>query len=141
MTRRRLFAIACIVALAACAIGLWLLWPAPSAITRENAAKIKDGMTRAEVEAILGGPARDETTGPIDIDTTTHEDADVEGMHMLMLARVFLADEHPSLVWRSDYVIIRMRLDADGVVSVCRVVPVCREPESPLDRIRRWLRF
>jgi hypothetical protein len=41
-------------------VGGWLLWPRPSAVTPENAAKIQLGMTRTQVEAILGGQA-DET--------------------------------------------------------------------------------
>jgi len=35
----------------------------PSTITRENCRLIQSGMTVAEVEAILGGPARDEVAG------------------------------------------------------------------------------
>jgi hypothetical protein len=42
----------------------WLLWPR-TAVTRENAPKVRVGMPLAEVEAILGGPARDEATGPV----------------------------------------------------------------------------
>jgi hypothetical protein len=49
-------------ALVALTVGAWLLWPR-SAITRENAEKIQSGMTPAEVEAILGGPPRDESRG------------------------------------------------------------------------------
>jgi hypothetical protein len=49
--------------LAVALVVAWLLWPR-TAITRENAAMIRPGMTRGEVEAILGGPPRDETTGP-----------------------------------------------------------------------------
>jgi outer membrane protein assembly factor BamE (lipoprotein component of BamABCDE complex) len=45
------------------AVGIWLLWPRPSAITKENANRIQVGMTLQEVEAILGGPARDDTHG------------------------------------------------------------------------------
>lgn len=45
--------------------GYGLLWwrfvPPASAINRANAMKITPGMTLAEVEAILGGPARDES--------------------------------------------------------------------------------
>jgi hypothetical protein len=40
---------------------LWLLWPR-TAITQENAERIQAGMTLAEVEVILGGPERDEST-------------------------------------------------------------------------------
>jgi hypothetical protein len=40
---------------------LYLLWPR-SAINRENFEKVQVGMTLAEVEAILGGPERDESS-------------------------------------------------------------------------------
>jgi hypothetical protein len=60
MTRRRLLLLALPVALALLAVGAtWLLLP-QTAITRANAARIKPGMTLAQVEAILGGPARHE---------------------------------------------------------------------------------
>jgi hypothetical protein len=66
--RRRLFIVlgllACLL-LAGCVA--WLLWPR-TAITRENAVLIRQGMTVPEVEAILVGPARDETTGPCTVD-------------------------------------------------------------------------
>ena len=50
-------------AVVAVALVAWLLWPRGAAITRENAAKIQPGMARAEVEALLGGPAGDYTAG------------------------------------------------------------------------------
>jgi hypothetical protein len=60
MTRtRRLLLFAVPAGLAVALIAAWLLWPR-TAITRENAEKIQVGMTLAEVEAILGGPARDD---------------------------------------------------------------------------------
>jgi hypothetical protein len=40
----------------------WLLWR-PSAVTKENIHRIQPGMTRAEVEAILGGPPQEEPGG------------------------------------------------------------------------------
>jgi hypothetical protein len=58
--RRRLLILAVAGTVVMLAVGAWLFWPR-TAITRENAAKIQRGMTLAEVEAILGGPARDET--------------------------------------------------------------------------------
>jgi hypothetical protein len=63
-TRRRVLMLAFPAAVVLLAVVVWLFWlQPPSAITRENAAKIKDGMRLAEVEAILGGPARDDRTG------------------------------------------------------------------------------
>ncbi len=62
MTRRRLLLFAVVAVALALAGGVWLLWPR-TALMRENAAKIRAGMTLAEVEVILDGPARDETHG------------------------------------------------------------------------------
>jgi hypothetical protein len=44
------------------AAGAWLLWPRQDRITPENLDRIELGMTRAEVEAILGGPPGDYRT-------------------------------------------------------------------------------
>jgi hypothetical protein len=41
-----------------------VLWPRPDRITLENFLRVRKGMGRAEVEAILGSPG-DYTTGPI----------------------------------------------------------------------------
>jgi hypothetical protein len=38
------------------AAGAFVLWPRPERITRENFKRIREGMTQAEVEAILGPP-------------------------------------------------------------------------------------
>src|ERR1700722_14500609 len=66
MTRRRVLLIGLLAATVALGVCEWMLWPRPpSAITRANAAKITEGMTLAEVEAILGGPPRDESTGTV----------------------------------------------------------------------------
>ena len=58
-TRRRLLLPSLLACLATLAV---VLWPR-TAITPENAAKIQAGMTLTEVEALLGGPARDEGMG------------------------------------------------------------------------------
>lgn len=63
MTRRRwmLLSLCCHVA----GIAMYLAWPRPSASNAENAARIRPGMSVAKVQEILGGPARDESTGPL----------------------------------------------------------------------------
>ena len=60
MRTRRWMLLALLATVVAVPTG-WLLWPPrPSAITWENFHRLnKTGMTLAEVEAILGGPARD----------------------------------------------------------------------------------
>src|ERR1043166_7205079 len=37
------------------------MWPNSSAINLENSKRVRQGMTVAEIEEILGGPARDES--------------------------------------------------------------------------------
>jgi hypothetical protein len=59
MSRKRhfLLLVGVTAGLAVLAVGAWLFWPRPSSITEENDDKVRVGMTREEVEAILGGPA------------------------------------------------------------------------------------
>jgi hypothetical protein len=114
---RRLLLIAVPAFLAALGVGLWLLWPR-TAITPENAAKIQPGMALAEVEAILGGPARDE--GPE------------------QRTAVNIQSVRPDREWNSAQVSVWVFLDAEGRVRDCRAILVPRAPR-PLDRLRRWL--
>jgi hypothetical protein len=41
-----------------------MLWPRPTQVTRASCDRIRVGMSRTEVEAILGGPPGDYRTGP-----------------------------------------------------------------------------
>jgi hypothetical protein len=62
MNRRRLLLVGFASTAAALGIGVCLLWPRDRpGITRANRERIREGMTLAEVEAILGGPERDAT--------------------------------------------------------------------------------
>jgi hypothetical protein len=63
MNRRHALLLLIVSSLAMLVVGFSWRSPTRTAITREHAARIARGMTRAEVEAILGGPARDETDG------------------------------------------------------------------------------
>jgi hypothetical protein len=60
-----------LVALAGLAVviaaGVVVLWPREDRVTRGNFDRIRAGMSRAEVEAILGPPG-DYTTGPLSIE-------------------------------------------------------------------------
>ena len=67
ITRRRLLLFGMLAIATVFAVAVWMLWPRPG-ITRANAMRIEVGMTRADVEAVLGGPARDESVGPTKID-------------------------------------------------------------------------
>ena len=118
----------------AVSLGVWLLWPR-TAITRENAAKIRPGMTLAEAETILGGPMRDESTGTLEDDSPA-----------MVVGRLLIWKWTPSQAkgggineWRSDYVSISVVLDPDGRILECHSVPVRRAPEGPIGMIRGWL--
>jgi hypothetical protein len=135
------------IALALLGAGGWLLWPR-AAITRYNAAKLEAGMTLAEVEAILGGPARVETTGPVEPDIEMDEpQIAFRGQRLNIIewvleARHFTPMSHPGREWRSDRVSIFVRFDADGHVDAVDSYPLrpVRE-ERLLDKLRSWLRL
>ena|ERR1700730_13070060 len=115
MTRRRLLLFGLLGGSLAFA-GAWVLWPR-TAITRENAERIQVGMTVQEVEAILGGPARDETPKRQRL--------------------VWIQSVRPDLEWNSDQVSVWVHLDADRRVTSCHAIPV-PPAQSPLDMLRRW---
>jgi hypothetical protein len=133
--RRRLLLSGVLASIFILGIAPWLLWPC-TAITRANAAKIKEGMTLAEVEAVLAGPCRDDSSGPLCADGPDWEADDLEASWYQNLK---LMDGR--LVWGSDNVIIVIRLDDDERVLSSASIPVRRVRESPLDIIRRWLRL
>jgi hypothetical protein len=53
MKRKRLLLVLAALAVLA-VVGTWVLWPRPERVTRENFARIRKGLSAAEVEAILG---------------------------------------------------------------------------------------
>jgi hypothetical protein len=103
--RRRLLLFGLLAGLLVLGVGGWLLWPWPrsSAITAENAAKIQKGMTLAEVEAILGGPARNETTGPTFYELVRSFDKGILGFDADLIKE-----------WISDEVGVILVFDAEG---------------------------
>src|SRR6516162_2477131 len=63
--RRRTLLVVLVGLAVVVAVGAVVLWPQPpSRITRENYDRIREGMSRAEAQAILGPPG-DYTTGPL----------------------------------------------------------------------------
>jgi hypothetical protein len=125
MTRRRVLLLGSVAVVAALAVAVWV-WPRPSAITVENAERIQNGMTRAEVEAILGGPARWEASSDA-VTTARHGHA--------------RPSEPPDHQWVSDYAVVWVFFDDDGLVLGTMSRAVFPTDESLLDRFRRWLRL
>ena len=137
ITRRRLLLFGLPAGLIALGVGAWMLWP-HTAITRENAAKIQVGMTLTAVEAILGGPARDEMTGRMHSDEFADEPDKNQRWRdwdeTLIEGRKRGLRE---LQWKSDHVLVWVLADAAGHVFGHHVMPLRRE--SLFERIRRWL--
>jgi hypothetical protein len=156
-SRRRLLLFGLPATAVVVALVLWLLWPR-TAITPENAAKIRAGMTLAEVQAILGGPPRSEATGRL---AAAEPPSKGEPPDLAFGERKVWLFQHPGAFpeaaaaingpehrlgewtheWVSDVVIVRVDFDRDERVISFRTLPVCRIPENPADRIRRWLGF
>jgi hypothetical protein len=123
--RCRLVVLAAAGAAVALAVGFWMLWPPThiTAITWANAAKVQPGMTLDEVEAILGGPARFDATGPVSYCLTG-----VEGFDPTV-------PRPPE--WLSDEVLVMVYLDANRRVQRCVPVTVQQEDRNVIGIIRR----
>jgi hypothetical protein len=144
MTRRRRYLLLAMVAVAVVlAVGSWLLSPR-TAITPENAAKIKKGMTLVDVKSILGGSERDESTGPLAAADPVFDDdgrADV----WLFQAQTMVGSMEPGVFirgrpscWTSNHAIVRVHFDTQDEVVSCHVLSV-RPDEGISHMIRRWL--
>jgi hypothetical protein len=133
-TRRRLIWLALLGCLLVAGITAYCLTPS-TAITRAHAAQIKPGMARAEVEVILGGPARDDSTGLVTIDVEQH--ASVQ-QAMMVESLMVLKAATPRMIWRSNQVIFWARFDDAECVEDCGSFPVRPDRESVFDMMRRW---
>jgi hypothetical protein len=127
-SRRRLLLLA-VVGVAALALGGWLLWPR-TAITRDNAERIQVGMNLAEVEAILGGPARDQRRAVVEYDMARGEQEPTELEN---------APELRELVWMSDEARVGVYM-RDAVVAGKAFEPAW-EPPGTLTILLRWLGY
>jgi hypothetical protein len=139
-TRRRLLLFGLLAGSLALGTGAWLFWPRPG-ITRENAAKIQVGMTLAEVEAILGGPSRDESTEVV-TERAAADDDDSAVFRVLDFTyprRPASSPEPP--VWKTDQIVIVVHTSHDGrvVSSASMLVRPIGLEETWSDRLCRWL--
>jgi hypothetical protein len=134
MTRFR----ALLVVLFAVALSLavvWLLWPRLG-ITPENAERIQNGMTRADVEKLLGGPARNESGLPDNFINDAFVNAEPDEIKRGRLnpgAKPF--DDRR---WASPGFVVLVAFDDSG--RVIRHSHMSFDVDrSFLDRLRRWL--
>jgi hypothetical protein len=114
--RRQKLLVALVVLAVVVAAGVVVLWPQPlSLIRQENYERIKVGMSRAEVEAILGPPRPFSMDGDV-----------FEGGHYIPY------DENGRL-WRGAAGVITVTFENDRAVS-----KAWAPPAGPLTRLRRW---
>jgi hypothetical protein len=128
--RRRLLLTALLTVLVVAAVLAAMVRPRPSAITRDNEARIHEGMTRDELETILGGPPRDESTGPSDYDPNglTH----VPGRPPPPIVTTISE-------WISDEVMIRVAFDAGGRAEWISTCPLRRTYPGIQPTVQHWL--
>jgi hypothetical protein len=125
----------------------------PSRITRENYYRVREGMTRAEVEAILGPPGDYRTSlgetacvGPEpwswDVDLEDYCDRIATWQHI----GGKYAERQSSGIWRSDSIEIGMFSDDDSGRILTHFVCGRRTTGSPLEKLfwrakRQWHRW
>jgi hypothetical protein len=140
MTCRRVLFFALTIAALLLGVG-WLLW-SRTAITRDNAAKIREGMTVAEVEAVLGGPARQETSRKLELEPLPGEqDTHTRRAEWDSRYSFCKADDVQPLYWCSDEVIIVILVDSENRVKRVDATSVRPASEPVIDRLRRLLRL
>jgi hypothetical protein len=134
--RRRTLLVALAALAVVVAVGVVVLWPRqePNRITRENCYRIKEGMSWAEVEAILGPPG--------DYSTGDAKCSDLPAPPNLMDLRRALSLEE----WIGDRATMRVFFDGAGNVAYaeCRLLePVDRGPLGNLlwRAKRQWHRW
>jgi len=117
----------------------WIWWSPRTAITPENYERIELGITQMEVEEILGGPARDEATGPLQ---NAGEDCDVMKWREWVI-RSSGADERPGQpfvrYWFSDELIVECCFDSAGQLTGKECMHVRPYRRSPLQLIADWI--
>jgi hypothetical protein len=119
MKKRLALAVAALV-LAACALTLWLRHLNADRIDHDSYYKFEIGMTREQVEDILGGPPRVESQG-------------------IFFSR-FASQFPPAQEWWGTELVIFVSFDGDGKVSHKRFENHSfGSKESEVDRIRRSL--
>ena len=133
MRRRRVVVGLLALTLAGLALGWWL-WPR-SAINRQNAASIAVGIGRKEVETLLGGPERDDSSGIRVGEEGLQRDGEARGYIDLF---VFINNRH-SAYWFGNEVFVRVQFDEHEAVTEYETLAVCRPPGWPWQLFLRWI--
>jgi len=141
--KRRLVLASGIAAVAVLAVAVCLLLPS-SKINRRNYKKIHEGMTLAEVEAVLG-PPRNDTTGPVMAVVGDDEDHGPWNKEAFAALKAIDFQSRPVLVgegvWASNSLLVRVRFGSDNRVISHESLDVVLMPGATFARIRHWLRL
>jgi hypothetical protein len=138
--------------LALVTLGVFVLWPRPGRITRESFQWLRVGMSRPELEAILGPPG-DYRTGVGEraifdgAGKSLGWSTDRDTYELWPKPGEYLTDEGPEKwgVWISDSIEIQLTLDAFGVLPGLSAYDR-RMTQGPLDNFlwrakRQWRRW
>jgi hypothetical protein len=131
--RRRTLLVVVVGLAVVVAAGVVVLWPSETRPTEENLRRIREGMTGAEVAAILGPPG-DFSTGPVRFRPLTLQDEDSD----LRLDREW--------TWLTDEGVTFVEFDADGRAQTWSFLAGWREKQNPLENLlwrvkRQWHRW
>jgi hypothetical protein len=139
MRRRKLFGVAVLALVALLAVGAFVLVQPvpPSRLTMANCMRLREGMMRAEVEAILGAPG-DYRTGP-----TLVED---EGVGLEFSGNWLGDDTTISERRECDGATVKVEYRTIGTISVVIYLEAKRQPQNPLDFLlwrtkRQWRKW
>jgi hypothetical protein len=125
--RKRALAALIAVGLGVAGVAFWV-WPdqTDGGISRGGFERIQDGMTQAEVEAILGGPPGDYSAAYV-----------VYGGAMFVIAPHGHGPACREELWKEDGVAVVVYFGPDGTVA--DKMFACPAPPTPLERLRGWL--
>jgi len=152
--RRRTLLVVLVVLAVLVAAGVVVLWPREDRITREKFDRICEGMSRAEVEAILGPPG-DYSSGPLQYARTSLYAFFSSGPHptddfvLSSPLKIKMRDERTQVdrvEWRTDRQIATVYYLPSGRVRIMGFSDVARLDQSPFANLlwrakRQWHRW
>lgn len=133
MRRQRLRWAVGLIVVALVAAGALVLWPRSSRVTRENFRLIRVGMSRAEVEAILGPPgdyANGDTKGCGTAGVRDHESVFTAEAYLLPQSSAWHGD------WHDDRILIQVDINREGKVFSAFCQPLQTVDHGPLGNLR-----
>jgi hypothetical protein len=126
-------------------VGAFVLWPRPDQpdrITRANYERLRQGMSRAEVEAILGPPG-DFRSGP-----TAKVHTETGTLRMLVIAEKIIEDSKTCQrqAWVTDKMEVYALYSQSGFALATLCYSLDRQEQGPLDNLlwrakRQWRRW